>query len=70
MDRHCPHCNALVFKAKRMDEHAFGGERGDPLVVQSGTEHYADGPVCGQTVRMEPAPNETGAAYVVSHNRK
>lgn len=70
MDQHCPHCNAVIFKAQRLDEHAFGSGPGDPPVIQSGTEHYADCPACGQPVRMEPAPNETGTAYVVSHNRK
>ena len=70
MDQHCPHCNAVMFKARRLDEHAFGGDRDHPPVVQSGTEHYADCRACGQPVRMEPAPNETGAAWVVSHNHK
>ncbi len=70
MDQHCPHCNAVIFKAKRLDGHAFGRDRDDPQVVQRGAEYYADCPACGQPVRMEPTPNETGSAYVVSHNRK
>mgnify|MGYP000054455421 CR=1 FL=1 len=70
MDQHRPHCNAVIFKAKRLDEHTFGGDSDDPQVVQSGAEHYADCPACGQPVRMEPAPHETGTAWVVSHNRK
>ena len=70
MNQHCPHCNEVIFYANRLDEHAFGGDRSDPQVYQTGAEHYADCPGCGQPVRMEPAPSETGLAYMVSYNRK
>ena len=70
MNQHCPHCNAVIFKAQRLDEHAFSGDGGDPRVYQSGAEHYADCPACGQPVRMEAAPSETGPVYEVSYNRK
>ena len=70
MNQHCPHCNEIIFHSNRLDEHAFGTDRSDPKIYQTGAEHYADCPGCGQPVRMEPAPSETGLAYMVSHNRK
>ena len=70
MNQHCPHCNEIIFHADQLDAHAFGRHESDPQVYQTGTELYADCPSCGQPVRMEPAPSETGLAYLVSHNLK
>ena len=70
MNQHCPHCNEIIFHDARLDSHAFGQARTDPQVVQAGADYYADCPGCGQPVRMEPAPGETGMSYLVSHNRK
>lgn len=70
MNQHCPHCNEIIFHDTRLDSHTFGDAGSDPQVVQAGAEYYADCPGCGQPVRMEPAPGETGMSYLVSHNRK
>ena len=67
MNQHCPHCNEIIFHARKLDEHAFGADASDPVVYQSGVDWYADCPSCSQPVRMEPAPSETGLAYRVAH---
>ena len=70
MNQHCPHCNEVIFRPGQLDERAFGPGASDPHIYQSGADLYANCPSCGQPVRMEASPVETGPAYVVSHNLK
>ena len=69
MNQHCPHCNAIIFHADHLDEHAFGPDASDPKVYQSGAYFYADCPSCGQPVRMETVLAEVGVTYRVAHPR-
>ena len=67
VDQRCPHCNAAIFRADRVDEHAFGVAASDPRLYREGAECFADCPACGQPVRMAPAGAETGTHFVVAH---
>jgi endogenous inhibitor of DNA gyrase (YacG/DUF329 family) len=70
MEQHCPHCNSVVFRPGRVDEHAFGVAADDPRLIREGAECYADCPACGQPIRMAPASAETGTHYVVARGQK
>jgi len=67
MDQYCPHCDAVLFRIRALEDGVFGKHKDDPRICQNNDGgYYAICPACRKTVAMEAVSVPVGVGFIVS----